>query len=200
MNQRPLIAIVIVNYNGYELTRDCLRSFGAVCYGPYKLIVVDNASGDGSVPRLREEFPHVHYIRSEHNLGFTGGNNLGLRKAEELGSDFVFFLNNDTTVSENILEELASFMNSNPDVGIVGPLTYYHEAKDVISFGGGLINRNTGMYSQLNKDKNLGQLREQVIFCNFIEGAAMFMRTALASEAGGFSDVYFLTSEESELC
>ncbi|MFA7059648.1 MAG: glycosyltransferase family 2 protein [Pedobacter sp.] len=200
MNQPTHIAVVIVNYNGYELTRDCLKSFMKVDCGNYALVVVDNASVDNSVPRLKEEFPHVHYVESPGNAGFTGGNNLGIKKAYELGAEYVFLLNNDTVVSENILDELVSFIISNPEYGIVGPLTYYFESMDTISFGGGHINRNTGMYHHLNKDKKLRDLQEKVIECNFIEGAAMFMRTDLVVEVGGFSNVYFLTSEESELC
>ncbi|MBV5326813.1 MAG: glycosyltransferase family 2 protein [Chlorobium sp.] len=200
MNTLPFIAVVIVNYNGYELSRDCLASFAKVNYSNYFLIVVDNASNDNSIPKLKVEFPHVHYVESTMNTGFTGGNNLGIKRAYELEAEYVFLLNNDTIVSDNILDELVTFSINNPEIGIVGPLTYFFESMDTISFGGGHINRNTGMYYHLNKGKKLKDLRENVIDCNFIEGAAMFMRTDLAVEVGGLSNVYFLTSEESELC
>jgi GT2 family glycosyltransferase len=200
MRQHPLVAVIIVNYKGYQLTCDCLRSFEKVTYANYLLIVVDNASGDDSVPRLQKEFAGAHFIQSLQNRGFTGGNNLGLEKAKGAGADYVFFLNNDTTVSPNVLDELVGFLSQNPEVGIAGPLTYYHEASEIVSFGGGNIERNTGIYTHLNKGKTLGQLGQQVIYCSFIEGAAMFMRTELAVKLGGFSDCYFLTSEESELC
>jgi hypothetical protein len=200
MDQASLVAITIVNYNGYALTRDCLRSLAQITYKNHVLIVVDNASGDNSVQRLREEFPAVHYIQNLYNMGFTGGNNIGLKKAKQLGAEYVFFLNNDTIVSENILDELTTFVSGNPDVGLVGPLTYYYEARNIISFGGGYINRNTGIYVQYNKGKTLDQLESQVIYCNFVAGAALFLSTALADAMGGFSNVYFLTSEESELC
>ena len=103
-------------------------------------------------------------------------------------------------VSENVLDELLHFMQTNPGIGIAGPLTFYFEARDTISFGGGEINRNTGRYCQLHKGKKLEELPGGVIYCSFIEGAAMFLRTDLALRVGGFSNVYFLTSEESELC
>jgi hypothetical protein len=200
MSKLPLVAVVIVNYNGYQLTRDCLRSFEPVSYGNYALIVVDNASVDGSVPRLREEFPHVHYVEHKSNAGFTGGNNLGIRKACELGAEYLFLLNNDTVVSENVLQELVGFAVAHPETGIIAPLTYYFEAKDTISFGGGQIDRNTGLYYHLNKGKKLRDLLDNVIDCTFIEGTAMFLRTEVALEGGGFCNKYFLTSEESELC
>ena len=200
VDQAPPVAVVMVNYKGYELTRDCLASFARVPYENRALIVVDNASGDGAVERLSREFPRVHYLESAYNRGFTGGNNLGLAKARELGAEYVFFLNNDTVVSPNVLDELVSFSSRHPEVGIVGPLTYYYEAKEIVSFGGGDIDRNTGFYLQLNKDKTLEQVEGEVVYCSFVEGAAMFMRTELAVELGGFADVYFLTSEESELC
>lgn len=200
MAHKPLVAVVVVNYNGYELTRDCLRSFSSVTYERHVVIVVDNASTDDPVQRLKAEFPRVRHLRSACNAGFTGGNNLGLQTARELGAEYVFFLNNDTVVSENILDELVAFQTDNPEVGIVGPLTYYYEARNIISFGGGTIDRNTGICSQQNKGRTLAEFGARVSYCNFIEGAAMFMRTALACEAGGFSNAYFLTSEESELC
>lgn len=200
INTVPLIAVVIVNYDGYQLTRDCLYSLKNVKYQNYAIIIVDNASVDGSVAMLKEEFPNVHYVESRFNAGFTGGNNLGIKKAHELAAEYVFMLNNDTVVSENVLEELVSFSVNNPDIGIVGPLTYFYEAMDTISFGGGNINRNTGMYYNLNKGKKLIDLQDTVIYCSFLEGAAMFMRTDLAMKVEGFSNVYFLTSEESELC
>lgn len=200
MNPFPLIAVVIVNYNGYRLTRDCLRSFAAVTYPNYALIVVDNASSDGSIARLREEFPQVTYLEHPRNAGFTGGNNLGIARGAELGAEYLFLLNNDTVVSANVLDELMEFSRKNPEVGIVGPLTCYFDSPDTVSFGGGDIDRNTGMYAHLHKGKKVGEMPRGVIDCSFIEGAAMFLRTELAIRVGGFSNVYFLTSEESELC
>ena len=194
------IVIVVINYNGFEDTRECLKSLNNVKYNNFNVIVVDNASRDNPIPRLQKDFPEVYYIRTGKNLGFTGGNNIGLEKARELKPKYVFFLNNDTVVSENILSELSIFMDANLDVGIVGPLTYYYDSKVVISFGGAHLNRNTGSIIFLNKGKTPRRLSGEVIYCSFIEGAALFLRMDLATRIGGFNNEYFLTSEESELC
>lgn len=196
----PGVAVVVVNYNGCDDTRECLHSLRKVDYGNMTVILVDNASTDGSFERLREEFPEVLCIRSEKNLGFTGGNNLGLAKAYEARPDFVFLLNNDTIVSSNILRELTDFMENHPRVGLAGPLTYYYEARDIIAFGGGQLDRNSGLVTFLNKGKRREEFGEAPIHCSFIEGAALFFRTAILQRIGGFNDLYFLTSEESELC
>lgn len=197
--ETSLVAVIIVNHNGYKLTRDCLCSFKKTTYDHYILIVVDNASDDGSVALLQQEFPNVRYIRSETNLGYTGGNNLGLNVAFEMGSHYVFFLNNDTVVSDNIFE-LATFLTTNSDVGMVAPLTYYYDNPKITSFGGGHLNRNTGRISFINKGKRYENILDKVIYCSFLEGAALMARTELVNRVGGFNDDYFLTSEESELC
>ncbi len=193
------VAVIIVNYNGYELTRDCLRSFAGAISDRYVLIVVDNASRDNSYQKLSVEFPEAHHVQSKINLGFTGGNNLGLEAAYALGVQYVFFLNNDTLVSENIFD-LVTFLETNPDVGMVSPLTFYHDNPKIISFGGGHLDRNTGRISFWNKGITQREMPEKTVDCTFLEGAAIMARTDLVRRAGGFNDDYFLCSEEAELC
>ena len=199
-NKKFSVVIILVNYNGFEDTFDCLKSLQSVKFDNFKIIVVDNASKPNPVPKLKKHFPDVFFIRSEKNLGFTGGNNLGLNKAYELDPKYIFFLNNDTIVSENILPELFNFMENNPDTGLVGPVNYYFETRDIVAFAGGILNRNNGMMTFLYNDSKLSDINKKVINCSFIIGAAMFIRTDLIKQIGGFCDDYFLTSEESELC
>jgi GT2 family glycosyltransferase len=198
-NKVPLVAVIIVNYNGYELTRDCLLSFAGIKSDRYVLIVVDNASHDNSYQKLSAEFPEAHHVQSKINLGFTGGNNLGLEAAYALGVEYVFFLNNDTLVSENIFD-LVTYLDTNPDVGMVAPMTYYHEDPEIISFGGGHLDRNTGRITFLNKGIKLCEMPANSVDCSFLEGAAIMARADLVKRAGGFNDDYFLCSEEAELC
>ncbi len=196
----PQIAVVIVNYNGYDDTIECLNSIREINYKKYHVIAVDNASNDTSINNIKSIFPEIHFIKSHKNLGFTGGNNLGVEKAYELDVKYVFFLNNDTIISKNILTDLASFMEKNPEYGLIGPLTYYYNDKNTIAFAGGHIDRNTGLITFYHKGKNRTELSEVFFPCSFIEGAALFVRTDLFKKIGGFNDDYFLTSEESELC
>ena len=195
-----LVAIIIINYNGLADTVECLQSLRLSTYRVYRVILVDNASRENPCPILERDFPEVCTVRSEVNLGFTGGNNLGLTAAYTFEPDYILFLNNDTLVAPDMLRELVRFMGSHPDTGMVGPLTYYYDEPDMVCFGGGMLNCNTGRISFLDRGVRLDAAVAGVRYCNFIEGAAMLIRTPLVKEIGGFNDVYFLTSEESELC
>ena len=194
------VVIIILNYNGYEDTHECLKSIENVFYDNYDVIVVDNGSKSNDAERLRLSFPDVMVIESSKNLGFTGGNNFGLQKTYEVGADYILCLNNDTVVSENILEELVRFMETNQEVGLAGPVTCYYDDKRTVSFAGGTLDRNTGLISFFHKGEMISNVGDCPIFCDFIEGTALFMRASLMKKIGGFNDFYFLTSEESELC
>jgi GT2 family glycosyltransferase len=121
----PKIGIVLVNLNGYKDTAVCLRSLAKATYGNKVVIVVDNGSMDGSGARLREEFPDVVHLRSESNLGFTGGNNLGIAYALGNGCDHILLLNNDTIVTEGFLEPLVARLQSDEKIAAVSGKIYY---------------------------------------------------------------------------
>lgn len=199
-NRQPLVVIIIVNYNGTEDTIECLESIQNIDYKDYRIILVDNASRYFPESKIKERFPNTIIIRNERNLGFTGGNNTGFEMAYELDAEYVFFLNNDTIVSENILTELVSFMEEHNEVGLVGPVSFYYDAPDLVEFAGGRINRNTASITRFYKNIDREDLKEDVIYCSFIQGSALFLRAHTMKEVGGFNDVYFLTAEESELC
>lgn len=200
LSDSPFVVILIVNYNGTEDTIECLYSLQNITYTNYRIIVVDNGSKLNEIPRFSTLFPDVIFIRSSVNTGFTGGNNIGLTEAFKLNPDYIFFLNNDTVVSNKSLNYLVSHMEFNPDVGMAGPLNCYYHQKNIISFGGGFINRNNGIVKFINKDLHINSIDLSPFECSFIEGSAMLARTWIIKEIDGFYDGYFLTSEESELC
>jgi hypothetical protein len=198
--QKPRVCIVILNYNGFDDSKACLASVSDLDYHPFNVVLVDNASKDNSFERLRKAFPEIHCVRSEVNLGFTGGNNLGFKVAHQYSPRYVLFLNNDTVVSRNLLTELAGYLETHPDTGLVGPLACYYHDPERVAFAGGHLNRNTGLISFPYRDSYVEEIRETVVPCTFVEGTALFIRADLMERIGGFNDMYFLTSEESELC
>lgn len=198
--EQPSVSIIVVNYNGTEDTLECLESIQNVDYQNYRIILIDNASRYFPEDRIKERFPETILIRNHKNLGFTGGNNVGLEMTYKLGSEYVFFLNNDTIVSTNILSELVSFMREHKEVGLLGPISFFYDDPKSIEFAGGRINRNTGLITKFYRDMAIEAVKEKVIYCNFIQGSALFMRADTMKKVGGFNDIYFLTSEESELC
>jgi GT2 family glycosyltransferase len=119
------VAVVVVNWNGRDDTLACLASLQAVEYAPLDILVVDNGSTDGSVAAVRAEFAGVSLIETGRNLGFAGGNNVGIEAALAAGAEFVLLLNNDTVVSPALVGELVSVARAAGDVAAVSPKIYY---------------------------------------------------------------------------
>ncbi|MDW8091366.1 MAG: glycosyltransferase family 2 protein, partial [Meiothermus sp.] len=115
-----LVYVIVLNWNGWKDTIECLSSLRHSDYPNYEIVVVDNNSEDDSVVRIREAHPQVPIIQAEDNLGFAGGNNLGIRYALSKGAEFVWLLNNDTKVMKNTLSSMVELAMRNPDVGVVG--------------------------------------------------------------------------------
>jgi len=120
VSEQPRVVIVILTWNRVEDIVTCLESFSCLEYSNYEVVVVDNASSDESVPTIREKYPWATLIVNDDNLGYVGGNNVGIRYALEHGADYVFVLNNDTKVTPNVLGELVRVMRSDPHIGIAG--------------------------------------------------------------------------------
>ena len=104
--RQPKVSIITLTWNSYEVTRDCLLSLQKIDYPAFEVVLVDNGSVDGSGKKLAHDFPDVKVILNETNLGFTGGNNVGMRDALARGTDYLLLLNNDTIVAPNFLTEL----------------------------------------------------------------------------------------------
>ena len=116
---RPDVSIVTVNYKVADLVGDLIRSVPRACGElSWEIIVVDNASGDGSVERLRADFPDVKVLASEANLGFGRGNNLG---AERATGEFLALVNPDVVLPPSSLSQLIAFLRAHPRIGLVGP-------------------------------------------------------------------------------
>lgn len=127
-SDRPLVAIVIVGYNEKTIVSDCLRSLRTLDYHPLLVVFVDNDSSDGSLDHVRAEFPEVVAIPSGGNLGYCGGNNVGITRALEANPGFVLVLNADTVVcNPGFLTTLVDYMLAHPTVGKVGPKVYLRE-------------------------------------------------------------------------
>jgi len=113
------LSIIILNYRARGLLKECLKGIKAVQPKlDYEIIVVDNASGDGTPAMMAENFPDIKFIASDKNLGYAKGNNLGIGEAK---GRYVMIMNPDIVVFPDVLEKLAQFMDSRPDAGIVGP-------------------------------------------------------------------------------
>ncbi|MBN1877077.1 MAG: glycosyltransferase family 2 protein [Anaerolineae bacterium] len=205
----PVLSIIIVSWNVCELLRRALTSvydsWGA--RAGLEVIVVDNASHDGSTEMVRAEFPQVRLIANEHNLGFTGGNNCGIVAAT---GDFLLLLNSDTEVLAGALSQLVSYMQAHPHVGVVGAQLCYPDGSVQSSrrhfptlpvlflestWFQGFIPR--ALLRHYYAENNPDDAEQQV---DWVMGAALLVRRQVVEQVGKLDEAYFMYSEELDWC
>lgn len=199
------LSIILVNWNTRDLLLGCLKSIAEHCGGiPHEVIVVDNASGDGSADAVRRDFPGVKLIASDRNLGFAAGNNLGLREAR---GEFVLFLNPDTVVLKDAVQKMLHFIRQDPEVGVVGCKLIGSDGRPQESYWMEFPDTRWLLVKAFYLDKLLRLLRRRTsnaaaspVKAAHILGACMLARTNVVKEIGGFDASYFLYLEETDLC
>jgi GT2 family glycosyltransferase len=149
----PRVGVVILNHNGKLLAEKCLHSAVASSYPNKDIIVVDNASSDGSVTFLRAQFPDVTILENSENLGVAGGRNRGFREAVNRGSDYILSLDNDAYIDPRLIEELVAVAESDPRIGVLGPKTYSDDGSGRIQCAGGRITYTQNVCSERGAGK-----------------------------------------------
>ena len=140
VNPQPMVYIILLNWHGWQDTIACLDSLASLEYTNYRVLVVDNGSMDDSVTRIRAAHPDVPIMETGRNLGFSGGCNVGVRRALEEGTDYIRLLNNDTTVDPQALSAMVAVAEADPRVGAIGSVLYYLDnPKDIQAWGGGRV-------------------------------------------------------------
>lgn len=190
------VSIVTVNYNHSYLTEALLASIVQKnTYSQLEIIVVDNGSKENPVPAWIVKYPDVKFIRSEVNLGFAGGNNLGLKIAT---GDYLFLINNDTEITEGLIETLVNTMEAHPEIGMISPKIRYFDQPSMLQYVGftpmnyyTCRNNCIGQYETDN-----GQYDNLTGPTGYIHGAAMMVRRSAMEKAGLMPDIYFLYYEE----
>ena len=198
----PSIYIVVLNWNGAVDTLACLDSLAELDYDNYRVIVVDNGSTDNSMKLLRDQ---IHITRAELietgvNLGYAGGNNVGIRYALDHDADFVLVLNNDTIVAPNLLSALYDAAVRYPDVGVFGPRILYLDNPHTVSFSGAYWNTRALHFVNEGEDEHESLLPTEDAVTDYVCGAALFFRSCVARQIGLFDTRFFLTWEESDWC
>jgi hypothetical protein len=195
----PLVGILVLNWNNYRDTKECLDSLSKVRDVDHRIYIVDNNSNDGSIEKLGKEFPHHIYIKNRENLGFAGGNNVGIKQALAEGADYILLLNNDTEVNPDFLSILVHEIENDPKIGAVGPKIYYHDNPKTIWFAGGKINPITGQTCHIGINKKDQGQYETPREVDFITGCAFFIRAEVLNKIGLFDNDYFYSYEDVDL-
>lgn len=208
------VAIILVNWNGKEDTLDCLVSLGKLKVESlkFKVIVVDNGSTDDSVATVKKNYPDVVVLETGQNLGFAGGNNVGIRHALRWGADYVWLLNNDTVVDNSALVALLDAFGDK-SVGIVGSKIYflaghefhkerYDESKQgkVLWYAGGLIDWQNMYASHRGVDEVDKRQFDKTEETPFVTGCSMMVKKEVFGKIGLLDEKFFAYLEDLDLC
>ena len=193
------VSIIILNWDNYKDTKECLESLKKITYPNYEIIIVDNGSKDGSTQKIQKEFPNHIYIYNKDNLGFSGGNNEGIKYALERNSDYILLLNNDVTVESDFLNFLVEKGENDLKVGILVPKINYYSKPDIIWLAGGYISKIRGSGFPIGKGKNENQYVEDR-FITFSSGCCILIKKEIFKKIGLWDVNYFLYGEDTDFC
>jgi GT2 family glycosyltransferase len=150
----PQVGVVILNYNGKSLAEECIQSVLSSPYPNKQIVLVDNASTDGSVDYLRNFFPELVVVVNSDNLGVTAGRNRGFVEAIRRGADYILSLDNDTRIVPDLIDALVAVAESDPRIGVVGPKTYTDDGSGRLQCTGGRITYTQNVCTQ----RGLGEM------------------------------------------
>lgn len=201
----PKVSIIILNWNGWQDTLECLESLAKITYQNYEVVVIDNNSTNESPAKLKNENEKLKtngknfkLIENKDNLGFAGGNNPGIKYTIENKSDYILLLNNDTIVDPGFLEKLVKTGESDQSFGIIGPKIYYETDRNRIWFGGGHFSwLGGGRHLEFDKTDNK-PFDETIKEINFMTGCCFLIKREVIEKIGLMNEDFFLYYEDTE--
>ena len=193
MKNYPKVSIIVLNWNGLKDTTECLESVRNLDYKNFNVIIVDNTSTDDSADRLKGDFPEITLLKNDKNLGFAGGNNVGIRYALEQGAQYVWLLNNDAVTEEDTLSKLIDTANITPKIGLLSPLVCHYGQPAKIQFCGSFIDWNNYTFPQEGDFKHND--REPAANMS-LWGTALLIKRALIEDIGYLNERFFAYWED----
>lgn len=207
MSAGPQVSVVVVSYNTREMTLECLRTLSDdMKEMPWELWVVDNASTDGSAEAVREAFPEAHVIANEHNVGFGAANNQAIRQAR---GNYLLLLNSDAFVQPGTVRQLVDYLDSHPDVAVVGPRLMNADGtlqQSCYRFPSPMraVFEHLLLTAAFPNHPLVGDYRswphDEVREVDFAIGACLLVRAEALQEVGLFDERFFMYAEETDLC
>jgi GT2 family glycosyltransferase len=195
----PLVISVVLNSNRREDTLQCLKSLNQNTYQNHRIILLDNASCDGSIEAVRSLLPNVHIIQLQINLGYAGNNNVGIEAAITQGADWVFVLNEDTILAPDCIAQLVSAGEIDPSIGIVGPMVYHYDEPNIIQSAGGKTDKYYRAWHLGWNEADHNQF-SQPHPVEWISGCGIMVRRAVIEQVGAIDERFFYYVEEFEWC
>jgi hypothetical protein len=205
------LAIILVNWNSYELTNDTLQSLYQTSYQDYDIICVDNASTDDSLSQIKTNHADIILLTCDQNTGFTGGNNKGMQYALAHGYAYTLLLNNDVAVESDFLEPLVHALDANKNLGAVQPLIYFHHDRTLIWNAGSRYNKWLGVTKTIGYNKKDAQhtyrnqnqvdtkATQPIQNIDWITGCAFMVKTDVLKKVGLLYEPFFIYYEDVDL-
>jgi len=202
-NKKPIVSIIIPHWNGIDILSECIDSINSTKFESFELIIVDNASSDGSQSWLRNNHPKVRLVENDVNYGYAGGCNRG---AEIASGEYLVFLNNDTIQDDNWLNHLYNRIDGNHNIAAVQPKILNYFDKEIFDYAGGCGGQMDILCYPfargrlfLEQEKDNGQYNDPAL-CFWASGTSMMVRKDLFFLAGRFDEDFFAHMEEIDLC
>ena len=195
----PSVYIIILNWNGKDLTLECLKSMAKVKYDNYKIVVVDNDSTDNSVRAIAKHYPYVEILQFESNIGYAAGNNAGFEFLKSQKPDYVIFLNNDTIVDSNFIEPLVKPLIENAIIGQTVPKIFYADDPNKIWYAGGKFNKWLGLVYHEGIRKGDVKSFQQSKITDYATGCCFCIRSTDYNKLGGFDTSFQMYGEDVDL-
>lgn len=193
VDARPRVTCVVLNWNGWRDTLDCLAALRESSYPYLDIVVVDNGSTDQSVAQIRVARPDLTLLQTGSNLGFAGGNNSGIRYALNSGAEYIWLLNNDTRPAPDALSAMVGKAMTDRRIGAVGSVCYYSDRPETVQiWAGGRVNLWIG-YSP-----NTDRPHEDAWF-HWLNGTSLLLSAAALNDVGLLDEGFFLYWEDVEI-
>lgn len=186
------ILVILVNYEGTQLTDECIKSINNSSIS-VDIMVIDNNSSDNSISEVCKFYNNVIFKKLDENIGFAGANNIGFKYAIKHKYSYVMMLNNDTVISDTLIQKLVNECNDNQ---VSVPCMYYYDQPQKIYYAGGTLDKKRGTthhYGQYDIPLEVNDC-----FCDFATGCCIMMTTKMISNIGYLDDTYFMYYEDTE--
>jgi hypothetical protein len=194
LSSTPQVSCIVLNWNGWQDTIECLDALKQSSYPHLTVIVVDNGSTDDSVARIRAAHANTLLLESGENLGFAGGNNIGIRHALSHGAEYIWLLNNDTKPNSNAIAALVAKALTDPGLGAIASICYYADAPSTVQiWAGGRVNLWIGYAHNSTVPR-----RDE--WFDSLNGASLLITRPALERAGLLDEGFFLYWEDTEFC
>ncbi|MDD5556453.1 MAG: glycosyltransferase family 2 protein [bacterium] len=196
----PLVYTILLDYDGLADTLECLSSLRALDYPRNVVVVVDNGARRSCIPEVAARFPQARTMRLERNAGFMGGCNAGMRVALREGADYVWLLNNDTTVEPGALSALVGEAERDARCGIAGSKIFFHDRPSILQHAGAGLDMRDGRFFHIGYGvRDEGQF-DEVREVYYVTGCSLLARAATIREIGLMDEDYVFYFDDMDWC